>query len=174
MMISCGFMSIVINLAQDDNFDIQIFHLLHTFICWPSIAEALIISFILWSFRYVERLLGEKSLFCFLLNNFIVFFPVFCVIIRIAGIKHHFSFLFFIPCSLFVFMVWRIPSTPIYKNSKLNDKVIITILFSIESILQFPFSFLCLLSSSFGYYFWVNDSFKIRRVIFNICFNDTS
>lgn len=174
IIISCGFMSIVVNLAQDGNFDIQEFHILHTFLCWPSIAEDLMMSFILWSFRYIERLLGEKSMVCLLLNNLIVFLPMFCVTIYISGIKRHFSFILFIPCSLFVFMIWRIPSAPFLKIPKMSDKAIVTILFSIELIMQFPFSALSLITSVFGYIFWLNDSFGIKRILANFNFFDVN
>lgn len=172
IIIFCGFMSIVVDLAQDGNFDIHEFYILQTFFCWPSIIEDFIISFILWSFRYIERLIGEKTMICFLLNNLITFLPIFCVTIYIYGIKRHFSFLFFIPCSLFIFMLWRIPSTPFFKVPKLSDKIIVTILFSIEVIMQFPLSALSLISSICGYIFWVNDSFKIKRILTNLNFDD--
>lgn len=172
VIIFCGFMSIVINLAQDGIFDIKEFHILHTFFCWPSITEDLIITFILWSFRYIERLLGEKSMICFLLNNLIAFLPIYCVIIYVTGIKRHFSFFFFIPCSLFVFMIWRIPSVPFSKMPKFSDKIIVTFLFSIEIIIQFPFSILSLLTSIIGYIFWINDFFKIKRIISYFNIND--
>ena len=130
VLVFCGFMSIVAILAQDEIFDVPILDIFQTLICWPSMIEVVVISFTLWSLRHIERLLGQNSTQLFLLVNFVTYAPTFCAIIYTFGIKSHYSLLFFVPYSLFIFMLWRVPALSLDKM----DKLLISCVFSVEII----------------------------------------
>ncbi|OHT01269.1 hypothetical protein TRFO_31938 [Tritrichomonas foetus] len=134
-------------------------------LCWPTILEGFCMAFCLWAFRHIERLLGRKSFAIYLLYNVLTFLPTFLLILQIRGFKSHFSFLFFIPFSLFVFMLWRLPAT--HYSGPLTDKFIVCLAVFIVVVLRFPFSIMTLLSASIGYYCWTFDIFKLRRILTN-------
>lgn len=157
-----GFLTIVLYLAQDKSVTIPILDIIQTFLCWPTIFEGIHIAFCMWSLRHIERLLGLKSFTIYLLYNFITYVPIFLFVLLLKGFKGHFSFLFFVPFSLFIFMIWRLPSE-VY-SGPLTDKFIVCLSFVFVVILRFPYSILVILSSALGYYLWARDYLMIKRL----------
>ncbi|OHT01510.1 hypothetical protein TRFO_31660 [Tritrichomonas foetus] len=168
VLITCGFMSVVVSLAQDDIFEIPALDIIQTLICWPSIFESVIISFTLWSLRHIERILGIRSISEFFFINFLISIPTFYFAIFISGFKRHYSIMFFIPYSLFIFMIWRLPAITFHSKPKINDKVLISIIFIFEILWQLPYSILSLIAANIGYMLWSYDKFKFRERRHNI------
>lgn len=162
IVILLGFLTIVLYLAQDKSVTIHILDIIQTFLCWPTVLEGIHIAFCLWCFRHIERLLGMKSFNIYLLYNFITYLPIFLLALQIKGFKGHISFLFFIPFSLFIFMIWRIPS--VVYSGPLTDKFIVCLSFVFVIVLRFPFSILTILSSALGYYLWTKDALMLKRI----------
>lgn len=162
IVILLGFLTIVLYLAQDKSVTIPILDIIQTFLCWPTIFEGIHVAFCMWSCRHIERMLGLKCFVIYLLYQFITYLPIFFFVLLLKGFKGHFSFLFFIPFSLFVFMIWRIPSD-VYAGP-LTDKFIVCLSFVFVIILRFPYSIMTIFSSAFGYYLWDRDFLLLKRL----------
>lgn len=154
-------MSITVNLAQDGIFEIMLLDVIQTFICWPSLLETIFISCILWMLRHIERLIGILSILTYFFIQMLCSLPFFCFVLSWKGFKKHYSFLYFVPYSLFVYMVWRIPSY----HSAFIDKILPSILFSLIILLNFPFSIFNLIAAVLGYSFWINHSFRFQKCL---------
>ena len=145
LIVIADFLTILLYLSKDEN-EISFF-------------QVLIITFCLWSFRYLERILGQLTLVIYMLYNLISYLPFFVAILVFKGFKYNMSLLIIIPISFLVFTIWRIPEMNVYKN--VTDKMIISILMFLVFILS-PFQCLvALLSSIIGYNFWEKDIFKL-------------
>ena len=165
IIIIVGFLTAVLSYAQDGQYSIPLLDILQSFLCWPTVLEGFCIAFCLWSFRHIERLLGQKSFILFFLYNFLSYIPTFLLVTAIKGFKYHFSFLFFIPFSLFIFMFWKLPS--VVYSGPLTDKFIVCLAVFIITLLRFPFSIMAILSGVCGYYLWNTDLLKLKRMLLN-------
>ena len=158
LIVIADFLTILLYLSKDEN-EIYFLDVVQTLFCWPSLFQGLIITFCLWSFRYLERILGQLTLVIYMLYNLISYLPFFVAILVFKGFKYNMSLLIIIPISFLVFTIWRIPEMNVYKN--VTDKMIISILMFLVFILS-PFQCLvALLSSIIGYNFWEKDIFKL-------------
>ena len=158
LIVIADFLTILLYLSKDEN-EIYFLDVVQTLFCWPSLFQGLIITFCLWSFRYLERILGQLTLVIYMLYNLISYLPFFVAILLFKGFKYNMSLLIIIPISFLVFTIWRIPEMNVYKN--VTDKMIISILMFLVFILS-PFQCLvALLSSIIGYNFWEKDIFKL-------------
>ena len=102
-----GFFTLVLAAAQEDDVIIPTLDIFHTFISWPSLNEGTLLTVCLWCFRNIERILGMKALLQFLFYNLITYLPFFALVIVLKGFNLHFSFFYFIPFSLFIFVIWN-------------------------------------------------------------------
>ena len=146
------FMTVVLSIAQDDSLPIPALDVFQCFFCWKSMFEAGIITGSLWMLRHIERLIGTKMLFKFFVVNMLTFLPFFAALILALGFKIHFSFFYFLPFSLFLFSIWKIPSLAIAGH--LTDKLVVICLLILLVYLQFPYSIAPLISSIIGYCIW--------------------
>lgn len=160
-VITLSFLTVVLVSVQDQSVSIPILDIIQTFLCWPTIFEGVSAFFCLWCFRQIERMFGLKGFIIFLLYNFLTFLPSFLISLEIYGFKGHFSFLYFIPFSLFIFMLWRIPAT--FYSGPLTDKFIVCLSFFFIIALRLPISILALMSAILGYYLWSIDFFRFKK-----------
>ena len=154
------FLTVVLTSAQDPSTKIKILDILQTFFCWPSKYQGFLVFVLLYATRGIERILGTTSFITFLIYNFICFLPVFLLVMYFEGFDHHFPFLLFIPLSLFVYSLFKIPSS--FVEAPLTDKLLVCMiffLFFLHHILPYT---LALISVSLGNYLWHIDLFKIR------------
>ncbi|KAK8842730.1 hypothetical protein M9Y10_025593 [Tritrichomonas musculus] len=156
-----GFFTLVLSAAQEDDIIIPTLDIFHTFISWPNFNEGVIITFCLWCFRNIERILGIKVLVQFLFYNLISYLPLFITTIILKGFRSHFSFLFFVPFSLYIFIVWQIPSVKLF--SVLTDKIAISLAFIFLVCCHFPFSLFPLISAIIGNIIWSFDVFRLKK-----------
>ena len=156
-----GFFTLVLSAAQEDDIIIPTLDVFHTFISWPNFNEGTIITVCIWCFRNIERVLGFKVLIQFLFYNFITYLPLFILTVFLRGFRYHFSFFFFVPFSLYIFIVWQIPPVKLFHF--LSDKMVISFAFLFLIICHFPSSLLPLISSIFGNILWSFDVFGLRK-----------
>lgn len=162
MAILMLFMSTVLSLAQEDDFEIPFLDKVHTYLCWPTFFEGILLLACLWSFRHIERLLGQKSFIIYQFYAFIAYLPVFFFIIAIKKYRYHFSFFYFVPYSLFAFMFWQIPATMI--SPPITDKIMISMVMAMIVSTKLPYSILAFGSGIIGFYLWNNDILQLRRL----------
>jgi hypothetical protein len=147
-----SFLSGVLLLAQDSALNIRALHIVQTLFCWPSFVESFIVSVCFWVFRDFERMLGAEKLLYYFAIHFFTFFPVFFIVLVLKGFAYHFSLLFFLPYSLYAFMVWHIPATKIAAHC--TDKLAVSALFLFLLCYRLPFSLLAAGSSVSGLIIW--------------------
>ncbi|OHT09012.1 UBA/TS-N domain containing protein [Tritrichomonas foetus] len=158
-----AFFTLILTAAQEDDITIPTLDVFHTFISWPSFNEGTILTVCLWCFRNIERILGMKVFLQLLFYNFVTYLPLFIVTILLKGFVSHFSFFYFIPFALYVFVLWQIPPVKIF--SFISDKIIITVAFLIVILLHFPFSLFPLISGILGHVLWSYDIFRFKKCI---------
>lgn len=156
-----GFFTLVLSAAQEDDIVIPALDVFHTFISWPNFNEGAIITVCIWCFRNIERALGLKVLILFLIYNFITYLPLFILTIFLQGFRYHFSFFFFVPYSLYVFIFWQIPPVKLFYF--LSDKMVISFAFLFLTICHFPFSLFPLISGIVGNILWSFDVFGLKK-----------
>jgi hypothetical protein len=84
----------------------------------------------------------------FLGLNFATFFPCFLGVFLSEGFRYHYSLPRFVPYSLFLFMIWHIPATPVVVG--LHDKHITLGLFVMLFFCELPTSLLTLTAAVLG------------------------
>lgn len=156
-----SFISVVLCLAQDEHLDIPALDVIQTIFCWPSVVESVLISVLLYLLRDVERVMGYRSLMYLLGTNLVTFLPAFLVVLILEGFACHFSLLFFVPYSIFVYTFDKIPETRMFWE--VTDKHVVLVLFCLIAGYRAPESILCLISAVFGYIIWRNDWIKLRN-----------
>lgn len=158
--IMVNFLTILIYLSKEDN-DVFFLDVAQSLFCWPTLFQGLLITFCLWSFRYLERILGQLMLITYLIYNMISYLPLYSTVILFKGFRYHISLFLFIPFSFFTFTIWRIPGMNVYKQ--ITDKSIITtVMFIIYALSPFQCT-IALLSSIIGYNLWKMDVFKLSH-----------
>jgi hypothetical protein len=148
LIVLVTFFSVVVLLARDDRLDIPLLDVVQTLFCWPSFFECILIPLFLWLFRDFERMLGLRAFAQFLGLNFLAFFPFFLGVLLSRGVWCHYSLPLFLPYSLFLFMVWHIPATPIVAG--VHDKHVALALFIALFCYELPTSFLTLTAAVLG------------------------
>ena len=156
-----GFFTLVLSAAQEDDIVVPTLDIFHTFISWPNFNEGTIITLCIWCSRNIERILGLKVLIQFLFYNFITYLPLFILTIFLKGFRYHFSFFFFVPFSLYIFIVWQIP--PIKMFSFLSDKMIVSLAYLFLVLCHFPYSLFPLISAIIGNILWSFDVFNLKK-----------
>jgi hypothetical protein len=156
-----GFLTTVLYFAQDPSLEIPILDVVQTLCCWPSFLEGFLITICLWAFRHIERMLSVNGFLAFLLYNAITYIPFFILVLKLKGFHARFSLLGFVPHSLYIFMVWRLPS--VMFTEPLTDKFVISLSMLLVLTARFPYSIMSLLSAAFGYWAWNSDLFRIRE-----------
>lgn len=157
------FMSIVLLLAQEDDLVIPILDIIQSLICWGTFYQCVIISACFWCFRYIERMLSTRILVNFLIYNAVTYIPFWGLVIFFKGFKIHFSLLYFIPFSLFIFTIWQLPSIPV--SGKLEDKIVLTLTFALLLVITFPYGFVPLITSIFGNILFEIDFFRLQKLV---------
>ena len=158
-----AFMTVVLLLAQEDDLVIPVLDLVQSLVCWPTFYECLIITSCLWCFRHIERIMGTRILVNFLLYNFITFLPFYVVVIYFFGFQSHFSFLYFVPFGLFVYILWNLPSITV--SGKLEDKMLMTIMFLVIMLISFPLAFIPLGTAIIGNILFHFDLFRLKKCV---------
>lgn len=161
LWIITAFMTIIMYSVQHADLKIPFLNVVQTFLCWPSILEGYLTLFAIWAMRYVQRILGTCGFCSFMTYQFICFLPIFILVTLMYGFGINFSFLNFIPYSLYVFVAWRLPSVVFAKP--LTDKFILSLAMFLIFLAKFPFSLFPLTTAICGYCLWARDLFKIQR-----------
>ena len=156
------FLTIVLSSVQSSKNRIFFLDIIQTFLCWPTNTQGICISILLWCFRSIERILGHTGLLIYLLYSLITFIPVFCFAIYLEGFEHHFPFLIFVPLSLFVYTMIRIPDG---YHSVFSDKFGIIMVFFLVLIQNIIPNTLSLFAALLGYFIWKKDCFRLRKLI---------
>ena len=94
--------------------------------------------------------------------NAITYIPVFVSVVYFAGFRLRFSLLNFVPYSLFVFTIWRVPAVKF--ADPVTDKMAVSLAMLIVFLARFPYSLLVVGTSALRYYLWTYDLLKIRKV----------
>jgi hypothetical protein len=128
---------------------------------WPTLTESVLFPFAIWSFRHVERLLGQTALCIFFAHNLIVYLIAYIPLVIYAEWYPNLAFLYFYPYSLFIFIFAQLPSFSIFLI--LSDKLIITFLFFFFLVVQFPYSLVPFTSAIIGNVLWFFDPFNFRE-----------
>ncbi|OHT00879.1 hypothetical protein TRFO_32352 [Tritrichomonas foetus] len=135
--------------------------IIHILFCWNSIFEGFFMSFIIWSLRNIERIVGFKSFRNFMIYNWISYLP-FCILINfLTGIETHLPMNYFYPFGLFSFMLYYIPSQPIFLI--LTDKCVLTLAFILDIIVYLPYSLVPVVTGAVGTAMWSYDVFHLGR-----------
>ena len=158
-------MTIVLLLAQEDKLEIPILDIVQSLICWGTFYECIILSACFWCFRHIERMLSTRILINFFIYNAICYAPFWGLIVYFKGFKSHFSLMYFIPFSLFIYTVWQLPSIPIPVSGKLEDKIVLTMMFVILLVITFPYGFCPLLTSILGNILFEIDFLRLARLV---------
>ena len=157
-----GFMSVVLFLAQEDDLVIPVLDLVQSLVCWPNFYEFLIITGSMWCFRYIERIMGTRILVNFFIYNFIAYTPFYVTVVYFFGFRSHFSFLYFIPFSLFVYILWNMPSVNV---SGIGDKVLMSTMFLAILFISFPLAFVPLGTAIIGNILYHFDLFRLKKCV---------
>jgi hypothetical protein len=157
-----AFFTVVMTAAQEDDLPVRPLNVFQTVASWPSFNEGAILTVVLWCFRGIERVLGSKLLAVFLLYNFLVFLPLFWVVVWADGFERHFSLFFFLPFALYVYALWNLPATPTL--GRLTDKLLLSLLIGLELIVEFPWGFGALLAAILGNVVWAFDCLRVRKL----------
>lgn len=157
-----GFMTAVLYFAQDDLIDIPILDIMQTFFCWPSFFEGCVSLFCLWSFRHVERILGVRGFAVYMIYNALTYSIPFIVVVTTYGFRQRFSMLNFVPYSLFVFTLWRVPAVML--APPVTDKMAVSLAMVIVFLAKFPCSIFALVAALVGYWAWTVDIIRLRRL----------
>jgi hypothetical protein len=157
-----GFLTTVLYFAQDPVLEIPILDVIQTLCCWPSFLEGLLITFCLWAFRHIERMLSVNGLIAFFIYNAITYALPFLFVLKVKGFHARFPLFGFVPHSLYIFMLWRLPA--VMFTEPLTDKFVITLAMLLVITGRFPYSLLSLLAAAGGYWTWNCDFFHIRKL----------
>jgi hypothetical protein len=106
-------------------------------------------------------MLSMNGFLAFLLYNSLTYVPLFLIVLKLKGFHARFSLLGFIPHSLFVFMLWRLPA--VMFTEPLTDKFMISLSMLLVVIGRLPYSILSLFAAASGYWAWTNDFLRIRK-----------
>lgn len=158
-----GFFTAVLYFAQTRVLEIPFLDVLQTLVSWPSLVEGIMSLLCIWSCRHIQRILGIRELTIYFVYNAIVFLVPFTWVILSAGFRAHFSLMNFIPYSLFVFTLWRIP-TVMWANP-ITDKHALCFMMIVLMGAKFLFSCFALASAIAGYCLWSIDAFKLRNKV---------
>ena len=159
-----AFLTLVLYFAQDRALEIPLLDVVQTLFCWPSLFEGILTVYCLWSCRVVLVILGDIGFRSYLVYQFLTYLLPFIIIVSAFGFRVHFSLLNFIPYSLFVFVMWRIPvsfRTP----DPITGKDLLLLVMSLVIIGRFPFSLAALASGALGYFCWKRDVLAIRKIM---------
>jgi hypothetical protein len=157
-----GFLTTVLYFAQHPILQIPVLDIIQTLCCWPSFLEGVLITLCLWAFRHIERMLSVKGLVAFFIYNSITYAVPFFFVLKLKGFHARFPLFGFVPHSLYVFMLWRLPA--VMFTEPLTDKFVITLTMFLVVIGQFPYSILSVLAAVGGYWAWNCDFFRIRKL----------
>jgi hypothetical protein len=102
-------------------------------------------------------------LVAYLLYNAVTYALPFLFVLRIKGFHAKFSLLGFVPHSLYVFMLWRLPA--VMFAEPLTDKFVVSLSMLLIVTGRFPYSILSLCAAAAGYWAWSCDLLKIRKLI---------
>jgi hypothetical protein len=158
-----GFLTAVLYFTQDQTIEIPLLDIVQTLLCWPSFLEGFLITFCLWSFRHIERMLGLSGFIAFIIYNFLAYLGPFFLVLTLKGFHARFPLLGFIPHSLFVFMIWRLPA--VMFAEPLTDKFVISLSMLLVVTGRFPYSIFSLLAAIAGYSAWSHDVLWIRKLL---------
>ena len=159
-----AFLTLVLYFAQDRALEIPLLDVVQTLFCWPSLFEGILTISCLWSCRIVLVILGDIGFRSYLVYQFLTYLLPFILIVSVFGFRVHFSLLNFIPYSLFVFVMWRIPAS-CRTLEPIADKDLLLLVMSLVIIGRFPFSLVALVSGGLGYFFWKRDVLAIRKIM---------
>lgn len=144
--------SIIIWLIELTNYANSKVRIIHILFSWSSFFEIFLMTFIIWSLRHIERILGKKQFIIFLFYNFIFYLP-FCIIFNIFSKQSiPLNLHYFYSYSLIMFMLAYIPSSPIFLI--LDDKLVITLCFILDIAVYAPMTFIPLITSILGTIAW--------------------
>jgi hypothetical protein len=133
--------------------------LLHSFCGWPTFTEGLFLTFAIWCFRSIQRILGNYQSRCFFAYNLVTYLPVYSLLAFFYQFYHHLSLLYFYPYSLFVFTFLNVPAFPIFLI--LTDKFVVTAAFLLTILVQLPYSLIPLVCACAGNAMWTYDVFRL-------------
>jgi hypothetical protein len=157
-----GFLTTVLYFAQDPVLEIPVLDVIQTLCCWPSFLEGFLITLCLWAFRHIERMLSVNGLVAFLIYNALTYAIPFLFVLKLKGFHARFPLFGFVPYSLYVFMLWRLPA--VMFTEPLTDKFVITLSMLLVVTGQFPYSILSILAAVGGYWIWNCDFLRIRKL----------
>lgn len=155
------FATIFTYLGQLYAYDSIPFLVIRTILGWPTLTEAFFLPLAIWSFRHIERLLGQSAFWIFIAYNVISYLPVYLPLAIFAKWSQHLALFHFYPYSLFLFTLAHVPATPVFLI--LSDKIIILMLFLLFIAIQFPYSLVPFVSAAVGNALWSWDCFGLCK-----------
>lgn len=156
------FFTLVMAVAQDEDLRIKSLDVFQSFVAWPTINEGMIMTGCLWSFQIIELLIGSRALLAFMGYNCLTYVPFFVAVVYVYGFESHFPLFYFAPFSLYVFALWRIPSSML--STFITDKMLISVVMTMDIVLRFPFSLIPVFSAVIGNVLWAFDPLKLHKL----------
>ena len=133
----------------------------HSFLGWPTMLEGVVFAVSLWILAPVERILGRKQFRNLLLYTGVAYLPLYIGSVALFRCFEDLSALFWLPYSLFVFMLLHIPATEVYLI--VTDKLVITLAFATVIAIHAPYSFVAVVGAIIGNAMWSYDVIGLAR-----------
>ena len=140
-----------------------IFDILKLFFSWGSLSQAIIATFLILTFRGIEKMLGSNIFLVLLSYNFLIYIIPWIVILFINGSELNLPLITFVPFGLFIYCFWEIPSLSIFPY--LSDKVIVCLFMILFGTYSFPYSFIPLITGIISLILFHYNCFKLRNYI---------
>ena len=156
-----SFMTSIMCLVESQGPDAPWLLIFHSLLGWPTMTEVIMLTFCLWAFRGVERILGEKLFRNFMLYNLIAYLPFYLFFMIYFKWFNRISLLYFYPYALFIFVLCHIPSTEVYLI--ITDKILVTLAFVLTMAVQVPYSLVPFGCTILGNLMWSYDVIGLLR-----------
>lgn len=157
------FLTIVVLWTGDSDDRLLFIEAAHSILCYSSFKECFLTVLILWSFRNIERMMGSRPLLNLFIYNLLTYLPFFVLMVVFLGFLRNIILIRFIPYSLFIYMLWNLPSISV--SGFLGDKIVVILFFVALMIPTFPFCFVPLFTSIFGNILFHKDVFCLKKLI---------